>query len=161
MHEIEGLNDLFLRVMGKVLLRSESNPTTNEMTGAQKRILYLLDLEGPKRMSRIAKLVGVTLPAATAVVDKLVRSQLVMRESDPDDRRAVLVALTAEGRRATAKFKQVHEQRLREVLERLDAEKRGRLIRAFQAIHDLLAEIDTTDDEVGSHAGDRQESAHA
>jgi hypothetical protein len=47
------------------------------------------------------------------------------------------------------------------VLERLDAPKRNQLIRAFETIHDLLAEIDTPDEEAGHPAGDRQETANA
>lgn len=143
--EIEALNYLFLRVMGKVFLGPYSTPENNEMTGAQKRILYFLDIEGPQRMSEIARLVAVSLPAASAVVDRLVRSGLVHRESDPEDRRVIRIGLTAQGRRVLARIKQMHEKRLAEMLERLPSEKRSELVGCFERIYDLMTEIDDHD----------------
>jgi len=128
--------------MGQVFLSATSNPVFNEMTGAQRRILYLLDLKGPNPMSQIARLVGCTLPAATGVVDKLVRSGQVERIAAPEDRRIVKVALTETGRQTLAELKKVHEQRLAEVLAHLSPEKRDELIHSFAKIHDILSELE-------------------
>jgi DNA-binding MarR family transcriptional regulator len=141
--EIESLNYVFLRVLGKIFLAPCSNPAANEMTGAQKRTLYLLDLEGPQKMSDIAKLVGVTLPAATPVVDKLVRAGLVAREPDTRDRRVIRVALTARGRKTLKSLKQHHENRLRDVLRELTPAQRTELVSHFSRIHELLSIIDS------------------
>src|SRR6478609_5366843 len=136
--QVESLNYVFLRVMGQIFLASSSNPVFNEMTGAQKRILYFLELKGACNMSRIAKLVGCTVPAATGVVDKLVRAGLVRRESDDNDRRVIRIAITPQGRKALAQLKRIHEQRLEEVLEHLPPEKREELINSFGRIHEIL-----------------------
>jgi DNA-binding MarR family transcriptional regulator len=140
--QVESLNYIFLRVMGQIFLASSSNPVFNEMTGAQKRILYFLELKGACNMSRIAKLVGCTVPAATGVVDKLVRAGLVRRESDDNDRRVIRIAMTAQGRKALAQLKRIHEQRLEEVLEHLPPEKREELINSFGRIHEILCELE-------------------
>jgi DNA-binding MarR family transcriptional regulator len=141
--EIEHLNYLFLRTMGKVFLSSHADPSFNEMTGAQKRILYFLDIEGPRRMGDIARLVAVSLPAATAVVDRLVRAGVVSRRADPADRRVIRVALSPKGHRTMARMKRLHERRLKEILDRLPVSKRRELVQAFARIHDLLCEIDS------------------
>jgi DNA-binding MarR family transcriptional regulator len=141
--EIEHLNYLFLRTMGKVFLSTHTDPSFNDMTGAQKRIMYFLDLEGPQRMGDIARLVAVSLPAATTVVDRLVRSGVIVREADPADRRAIRVALSPGGRRIMARMKRVHERRLEEILLRLPALKRRELIQCFARVHELLCEIDS------------------
>lgn len=140
--QVESLNYVFLRVMGQIFLASSSNPVFNEMTGAQKRILYFLELKGQCNMSRIAKLVGCTVPAATGVVDKLVRAGLVRRATDETDRRVIRIAITPAGRKALAQLKRIHEQRLQEVLEHLSVEKRDELIDSFKRIHEILCELE-------------------
>jgi DNA-binding MarR family transcriptional regulator len=141
--DVESLSYLFLRVVGKIFLAPYSSDTCNEMTGAQKRILFYLDLEGPKKMSDVARLVAVTTPAATAVVDKLVKQDLVTREPDTVDRRIIRVALSENGRRTVDELKLIHERRLEDILSRLDADKRAQLIESFERIHEILTEIDT------------------
>lgn len=140
--EIESLNYLFERVMGKIFLTPYSTTENNEMSGAQKRIFYFLDLEGPRKMSEIAQLVNVSLPAATQVVDRLVRAGLVERVPDANDRRVIRIAFTREGEQTMKKIKAVHERRLKEVLEKLDAQERVELVEAFEKIHSLLNQID-------------------
>ena len=140
--DIESLNNVFFKVMGQIFFASASTTTFNEMTGAQRRILYLLDIKGPQKMTQIAHLVGVTVPAATAVVDKLVRAGFVQRDADPGDRRVIHVALTPLGRKTGAKLRRVHEKGLATALAKLLPEKREELILAFEKIHVLLSEID-------------------
>lgn len=142
--EVESLSYLFGRVMGKIFLSSRTTERCNEMTGAQKRILFYLHLEGAKKMSEIARLVAVTTPAATAVVDKLVKQDLVRRETDPEDRRIIRVVLSENGCRAMDELRQLHQQRLEEILEKLDSEKRAQLIQSFEKIHQILAEVDSS-----------------
>jgi len=53
--------------------------------------------------------------SAVELVDRLARMGMVERESDPDDRRRVLVRLTAEGQRRLAALSQAHLDELRAV----------------------------------------------
>ncbi|MBC3988569.1 MarR family transcriptional regulator [Streptomyces sp. AC563] len=56
----------------------------------------LLGLEPrPRAIGEIAKLTGLTSGSATRLVDRLERAGLVARQPDPDDRRKMLVTLTA------------------------------------------------------------------
>ena len=140
---IAALNYLFIRLLGRIFLApSECSRALNEMTGAQKRILFFLDMEGPQRMSGIARLMGVSLPAATIVVDKLVAARLVKRSADPADRRVVRIALTRKGKKVINELKKFHEDRFREILKKLTAEEQVELITAFERIYDLLSRID-------------------
>lgn len=69
-----------------------------ELTMPQCRAVCFL-AEGPARMSRIAEALEVSLPSATATIDRLVERGLVSRGEDPEDRRLVICELTGEGRR--------------------------------------------------------------
>lgn len=154
--QLESLNYVFLRVMGQIFLNSSSNPTFNEMTGAQKRILYFLDLKGPQRMSDIARLVGCTVPAASGVVEKLVRSGLVQREPGESDRRVIHIDMTARGRQVLSELKHIHEERLQTVLEHLSPQRRNELIESFHKIHDILCELEDVECSGGAVGGEQR-----
>jgi DNA-binding MarR family transcriptional regulator len=73
-------------------------------TDAQRRTMRTLHRHGrtAMRMSELADALGIARRSATSVVDGLEELQLVERIDDPHDRRAVLVQLTAAGRREMA-----------------------------------------------------------
>jgi len=68
-----------------------------ELTVAQIRVLLVLFTEGQRRMSALATTIGVTVSTATGVVDNLFKKGLVLRESDPEDRRLVICRLSPKG----------------------------------------------------------------
>jgi DNA-binding MarR family transcriptional regulator len=68
-----------------------------EITVAQLRVLLVLHVQGPTRMSSIASALDIALPTATGIVDNLVKKDLVAREADPQDRRLVICKLSPEG----------------------------------------------------------------
>jgi len=61
------------------------------LSGADHKYLDLLFHEGPMTAGRLAELAGLTSGAVTGIIDRLEKKGLVKRESDPDDRRKVLV----------------------------------------------------------------------
>jgi DNA-binding MarR family transcriptional regulator len=54
--------------------------------------------ERPRRITELARLVGVTQPRITTLVQSLEERGLLSREPDPDDGRAVRIALSQDGR---------------------------------------------------------------
>lgn len=70
-----------------------------ELTFGQMKLLFLVAKYGPSPVSRVAEWLGVGLPAASGIVDRVERHGLVMRQRRLDDRRVVECALTDEGRR--------------------------------------------------------------
>jgi DNA-binding MarR family transcriptional regulator len=63
------------------------------------RGLAVLDREGPLVASVLADRVGLSRPAMTAALDRLTLAGYVRRVHDTDDRRRVLVEVTAQARR--------------------------------------------------------------
>ncbi|HEY7414307.1 MAG TPA: MarR family transcriptional regulator [Ktedonobacteraceae bacterium] len=68
-----------------------------DLSIAQVRVLFVLTQQHSATMSSIAEELGVGLPTASHLVEKLVRSGLAERSEDPKDRRHTLVQLTKAG----------------------------------------------------------------
>jgi DNA-binding MarR family transcriptional regulator len=66
------------------------------------RCLDIVDQRGPMTAGDLAREVGLTTGAATAMVDRLVAAGLLDRSGDPHDRRKVLVNVTPEAKRLAA-----------------------------------------------------------
>jgi DNA-binding MarR family transcriptional regulator len=81
---------------------------------------------GPRRITELAAEERVTQPAITLLVNRLAERGWVERVSDPSDRRAVLVSLTAQGE---------------EVFEQLRAEYRALLHEEMASLED--SEVET------------------
>jgi DNA-binding MarR family transcriptional regulator len=124
-----------------------SGADQNDVTWAQRKILLMVEANGPQKMSDIARQISVTMSGATAVVDKMVHAGLVTRELSPADRRVVLIALSEKGRSVLQDTVRVQEKCFEAVLDRLTPEKREELLGSFERIHTLLSEIQTPIDE--------------
>ncbi len=70
--------------------------------------------------SLLAQRIVCTTGAMTKLVDRLVRTGLVRRTPDPEDRRGVLVALTPEGERIATAAAESYRVGRERVLERVD-----------------------------------------
>ena len=64
---------------------------------AHLQVLWILAENGPLAISRLADLIGVALPNATGLIDRMEQRGLVTRERVPGDRRVVLIRTTDAG----------------------------------------------------------------
>lgn len=87
------------------------------ITWSQLRALRTVERsDGVVRMSALADRLGIARRSATSVVDDLVARGLLERRDDPDDRRAVSVAVTAEGHRLLRGLRERRRSAAREVV---------------------------------------------
>jgi DNA-binding MarR family transcriptional regulator len=118
--------------------------------GSLERTGLLFRLKaGPCRAGWLAQHAKLSPSAITETVEGLERDGYVRRESDPQDRRVVRVALTADGRRHLQRFEHAAAAALAERLASLTAVQRQRIGQAFS---DLREVIGTTDFTTSSHA---------
>lgn len=107
-------------------------------------ILWILEHHGDLPMSRLAELLDVSVSNATGLIDRIEERGLVERVRVSDDRRVVIVRATAEGARQRDAIETLKQDRMRSILERLNADQ---LARVHGAIGDLRAAVI---DEIGS-----------
>ncbi|SFB41326.1 DNA-binding transcriptional regulator, MarR family [Amycolatopsis marina] len=75
------------------------------------RVLFVLWLAGPLESKRVAELSGMSRAAVSALVNTLVRDELVSRHQAEHDRRAVQLDLTEAGHKAITGAFQAHNER--------------------------------------------------
>jgi len=68
-----------------------------DLSSSQVNVLMRLYSRGKCDVSDVAADMGVTHPAASQTVDRLVQRKLLVRTEDPNDRRFKQITLTAEG----------------------------------------------------------------
>ena len=81
----------------------------------------LYRVKGGMKMSELSQLLMVTGGNVTGLTDELAREGVVVRASDPSDRRAWIVRLTAKGRRSFEAMAREHERWILELFAGLDA----------------------------------------
>lgn len=72
-------------------------------------------LEARMSVGELAERLQITHHSAVGLVDRLVTEKLVVRQSDPGDRRRVHVLLTRRGERLLEKLSHVHQEELRRI----------------------------------------------
>jgi DNA-binding MarR family transcriptional regulator len=84
-------------------------------------LLHKLSAGGdPLRVTDLAEMLGVDTPTVTRKVQQLERDGLVVRQTDPDDRRASRIRLTAAGRRTLERVQRARRAWLEQLLEGWD-----------------------------------------
>jgi DNA-binding MarR family transcriptional regulator len=99
--------------------------------------LLRLEQGGPRRLTELAGLEGVTQPAMTQLVSRLERGGLAVRGADPQDGRVVLIEITPAGREAMRQRRTDRAQRLTDLLAHLTEAERDAIAAALPAIERL------------------------
>jgi DNA-binding MarR family transcriptional regulator len=100
--------------------------------------LRRLEDEGPLRITGLAAAELVAQPTMTGLVRRLEDEGLVARTPDPQDARAVRIALTDAGRAELAGVRAARAAALRDRLEHMDPEACAALHAALGPLDDLL-----------------------
>jgi DNA-binding MarR family transcriptional regulator len=114
----------------------------------QFRMLGMLH-ESPRTLSELAASHHVTPSTMSRTIDVLVRKAWVARETDPADRRQVILTLTGEGRAALQAMGQHTHDAVTGMLAQLDDQERARLYDGLSVLRKLVTSDEgrTTKDE--------------
>jgi DNA-binding MarR family transcriptional regulator len=97
---VEDVVDRILQVVPGTMRRIRTemrNASSGALTVPQLRALLFVRRHPGAGLSMLAEHLGVSLPAASGLVDRLVRGDLLERTTDPTERRRIRLQLTAAG----------------------------------------------------------------
>jgi DNA-binding MarR family transcriptional regulator len=108
------------------------------MTLERARILWQL-VEAPRRSGEIAQRCGLTPASVSELVDSLERDGFVRRSEDRNDRRVVVVEISARGRREIERVGELMTAPVAKIIASLSADKRARLAAALADLQEAFA----------------------
>lgn len=110
-----------------------------DLTYAQSQVLFHVADHPGCHMGEVAKAFGVTLPAVTHIIDRLEEKKFVVRGDHPADRRVYVLELTAPGKALVQELHTMQMRGVEDVLARMSAEDRARVIKGLEALVDAAA----------------------
>ncbi|MGI8418196.1 MAG: MarR family winged helix-turn-helix transcriptional regulator [Nakamurella sp.] len=110
---------------------------------AQARLIGMIDLLGPARVSELAAADHCSQPTMTNQLHRLAAAGLVTRTSDPQDARAVLISLTDNGSAALLAARRARGAAIEPYVDSLSAADTRRLSSAVTALRTLMDELPT------------------
>ena len=121
--------------------RRESNYLSRgKITLPQLGVLEYLSTREERPMNELARHLGVTRPAATGLVDRLIAQGLVSRQGDRSDRRVVRVNLTPKGRRVLDNIWSQKRRMLQQVFGRISPAGRAQYLATLERVVEILSE---------------------
>lgn len=114
------------------------------LTGPQLAVLQETQRLGPTSPTTLARAVHLSQATVTGILQRLQRRELVSRESNMDDRRSVMVSITAAGEALLADSPSQLQDRFREALTSLPSWERLQILATLQRVAALM-DADTID----------------
>lgn len=112
---------------------------TADLSVPQFRTLAFIDRKTDASLSDVAEHIGLTLPSMSKIVDGLVTRKLVTRQTHPNDRRRMTLALTARGLTALQTSRAATRACLAEDLATLSDRQREVIVQAMGILRPVFA----------------------
>ncbi len=143
---IKDLDLAFSRLIYRVRVL-HNRYTVDEITDTQFIVLRSLR-KGPCNTSFLAQMLGVTLSAVTALINRLHRIGLVSRERQEKDRRQVWISITPKGLKVLENVEERRNLLLALYLTRVPQDEREQLLELLQRAIRLFEREDILEDDI-------------
>ena len=132
---------LFNNVMdteAKAIITEEFKDITNN----DMHIIEAVGIEEPRRMSEIAKRLGVTVGTLTTNMNSLEDKGYIVRERSKTDKRVVLVVLTPKGKKAYYHHRDFHKDMIKAIVNGLDEEEMKVMIKCLLNLGNFFKKLE-------------------
>ncbi len=138
--ELSAIIPYIMRLSFSVLSNNSDALLEGRITFPQYIALDVLKGSGSLKMKEIAKALGVSLPAATGLVGRLVGIKMVKRSYDKMDRRVVHIAITSQGVKAVGRIKETRKKFIEEAFKGLSSQEREIYLKIINKVKETLDE---------------------
>lgn len=136
--KVERLAEMVERIMRSAhrLVRIECDDV--DLTPHQAFLLRVLETHGAMTVGELRRVASGAQSTMSEMVGRLARAGYVHKKPDPEDRRSVKVAITANGKAILGVRLREMRRRHQVVLEALSVDDQERFLSAFETIVDLM-----------------------
>mgnify|MGYP003295694060 CR=1 FL=1 len=120
--------------------RRSGNPPQKTGRGTAFVLSYLYDNGNKVIPSELGKMMNVTTPRITAILNKLEAKNLIARNISPEDRRNVFITLSDEGRKVVEEKNAQQEMLIQTLVERVDEKDIEAFIRVLNTLDTVIDE---------------------
>ncbi|GES33408.1 MarR family transcriptional regulator [Streptomyces angustmyceticus] len=113
------------------LMRDAAPPVEPRLSPHGLKVLAVVSARPGRNLTSVAAAAGLGLPRASRVCAGLESAGLLLRRPTADDRRAIGLQLSPEGRAFLDRFRRRRVDRMAAVLRRMPADQRGALVAAL------------------------------
>lgn len=132
--EVDKVLNGFTEIMSRLMIDQYQKQITElELTLPQAQVLRVL-LRGPLQTGQLATELRISAPAITQLTDRLIRKGLIERSAAADDRRCVIVALSADGRRLINQFRRRRQQIFSEALANMSEAEQKQAVEVLEKV---------------------------
>ncbi len=136
---LDGFGEVMSRLMVDQLQKHLSEL---DLTLPQVQVLRILHRQGTVPTGKLAQCLRISAPATTQLTDRLLRKGLIERRPSEDDRRAVLVALSAAGQSLIDRFRERRNAVFGEALSQLSEEEQAQVVSSLQKVISVLSNFE-------------------
>jgi len=109
-----------------------------DLKQSQVKAIYAFRDQDSFSMKELADNAGVKLPNMTMMIDEMEQAGMVKRTRNKDDRRKVMVGLTAKGRKVRDRFLELRQTFAKEMFVRLQKEDKEELLSSLASVCRIL-----------------------
>jgi len=111
------------------------------LTLSQSYTIVEIGRAGTMSASRLTEILGVDKSTVSKSIDKLVNSGILVRDTDPEDRRSVILRLSDKGQSVFAEVEKRATEYFTEVVAAIPADKREQIIESLEYLGRALNNV--------------------
>jgi len=137
----KSLNELLVTLFNSIMTTETKAVIIEEFKDISHNDMHIIEaigIEEPRKMSDIAKRLGVTVGTLTTNMNSLERKNYVVRERGESDKRVVFVTLTERGRKAFFHHRDFHKKMIRSVVAEFTPDEQVILMRCLTKLNDFF-----------------------
>lgn len=137
---IEESIELLSQIGRLAFAQSSADREIKHLTVAHGKAVSLLYHNGERTIGEFAAGLGIGMPAASELIDRLEERGLISRSVDPADRRRTIIALSGDALDFAVEIHDKRRRQMRDALDRLEPEERPIFLKSLRALATALEE---------------------
>lgn len=142
LNQTEHISDIFTRIMARIMTPNLADGESDEITASQFQALKHIAHNGPCTIGSIAGGLGISQPAATMLVDRMVRKGLLERHAGRSDRRQTDVSLASHGAELLDRIEAERAAKLAQIVRLMDPPERERFVESLERFVEAALEVE-------------------